>query len=185
MRITCESKTPSGRAMNLRVIRAILAKHVQRQQQDISVKLLHARHTNQAGERLVAGERVARPVFTSPCCRRRRREKPVRNCATGLLDLAGGAACPEELAPAPVGKNPAARGWPGARARENARPARHLIGQRIEIEHLRVGVDRRNAVLIRFGLHVGENVVALLHLHQRIATLGRFARRREGVQHTP
>jgi len=50
------------------------------------------------------------------------------------------------------------RGWLG-----------HLIGEGIEIEHLRIGVNRRNAVLIRLGLHVGENVVALLHLHQGIA----------------
>src|SRR5258708_35377938 len=46
---------------NLRVIRAILAKHVNRQQQDISVKLLHAPpHQTKPAERLVAGERVAR-----------------------------------------------------------------------------------------------------------------------------
>jgi hypothetical protein len=62
----------------------------------------------------------------------------------------------------------------------------HLIGERIEIEHLRIGVNRRNAVLIRLGLHVGENVVALLHLHERIAdTRPILAIAGQGVQHAP
>ncbi len=44
-----------------------------------------------------------------------------------------------------------------------------LIRQRVEIQNLWVGINRRDAVLVCFRLHVGENVVALLHLHQRIA----------------
>ena len=53
--------------------------------------------------------------------------------------------------------------------RKMRRRLRHLIRQRIEVQNLRVGVNRRNAVFVRFRLHVGKNVVALLHLHQRIA----------------
>ncbi len=69
----------------------------------------------------------------------------------------------------------------GARARRKMRGGLgYLICQRVKIQHLRIGVNRRNAVLVRFRLHVGENVVALLHLHQRIADVAG-----QRVKHAP
>src|SRR6266581_4265361 len=66
-------------------------------------------------------------------------------------------------------KNPAASGWPGRARRIVRGRLGDLALQRVEIEHLRVGVDRRDAELISLRLHVGQRVVALLHLHERIA----------------
>src|SRR6266404_7890918 len=64
MRITCESKTPSGvgaEQRNLRVVRAIFAEHIDRQQQHVGVKLFHAPpDQTKTPERLVARKRVAR-----------------------------------------------------------------------------------------------------------------------------
>ncbi len=66
------------------------------------------------------------------------------------------------------------------------RRLRHLICQRIEIQNLRVGINRRDAIFVRLGLHVGENVVALLHLHQRIADAGAILSVAwQRVQHAP
>src|SRR5271156_5047536 len=47
-----------------------------------------------------------------------------------------------------------------------------LIGDGVEIQNLRVGVDRRDAVFVGLCLHVAEHVVALLHLYERIADAG-------------
>ena len=58
--------------------------------------------------------------------------------------------------------------WTRARREMRGRLG-HLIRQRVKIQNLRIGVNRRNAVLVRFRLHVGKNVVALLHLNERIA----------------
>ena len=44
-----------------------------------------------------------------------------------------------------------------------------MIRERVEIQNLRIGVDRRNAIFVRFRLHIRENVVALLHLDEGIA----------------
>ena len=62
----------------------------------------------------------------------------------------------------------------------------HLIRERVKIEHLGIGVNRRNAVLVRFRLHVGKNVVAFLNLHQRIADARAvLAVAGERMQHAP
>src|SRR5271156_4927005 len=47
-----------------------------------------------------------------------------------------------------------------------------LIGDGVEIQNLRIGVDRRDAVFVGLCLHVAEHVVALLHLYERIADAG-------------
>src|SRR5271163_5106562 len=61
-----------------------------------------------------------------------------------------------------------------------------LVGDGVEIQNLRIGVDRWDAVLVSLRLHVAEHVVTLLHLHQRIAHAGAIlsiAGKR--VEHTP
>ena len=74
-----------------------------------------------------------------------------------------------------------------ARARRKMRGRfGHLICERIKIQNLRVGINRRNAVFVGLRLHVGKNVVAFLHLHQRIADAGAIlAVTRQRVQDAP
>src|SRR5262249_21220547 len=138
----------------------------------VGVKLLHAPPDEaEAAERLVSRERVAAgslDIFHVAAEDRGKKSSQELRDRTDELSLVlhhvGRNACGLRLKESRSQR----LAWSSAR-RKMRGGLGHLIGQRIEIEHLWIGVNRRNAVLIRLCLHIGENVVALLHLHQRIA----------------
>ena len=61
-----------------------------------------------------------------------------------------------------------------------------LVRERVKIQHLRIGINRRNPVLVGFRLNVGKRVVAFLDLNQRIAHAWPIlAIARQRVHHAP
>ena len=160
---------------NLGVCRAIFAEAIDGQQQDVGIKLFGAAPDEaEAAHRLIARQRVAgcglHVFHVAAKDRGKQSGEELRDRADQILLMANHVrrhlrgrglkkSCGERLA--------------RTRARRKMRGGLgDLICERVEIEHLRIGVNRRNAVLVRLRLHVRENVVALLHLHERIADAG-------------
>src|SRR6267154_2256919 len=153
MRITCESKTPSEPSSGISAsLGRFLRKYVDGKQHYVRVKLFHAPpNQTKAAERLVAGQRVARRglhIF-HVAAEDGGKEPGQKLCyrADQVLLMAQHVrwhlrrgrlkeSRRERLARASAGRK--MRGRLG-----------HLIGERIKIEHLRIGINRRNTVFVR------------------------------------
>ncbi len=157
---------------NLDIFGAILAEAIDGEQQHVSIKLFGATpDESEAAHGLVARERVAGGGFhVFHVAAENRGEKAgqeLRHRADQILLVADHVR--RNLRGCRLEES---RGERLARARARGKMSgrlSHLIRQGVEIQHLRIGINRRDAVLIRFRLHVGKNVVALLNLHERIA----------------
>ena len=175
-RIACESKTPSGPSSGISASSGrFLRKQSTREQHHVGVKLFGAAPDQaEAAHRLVAGQRVAAGglhVFhVAAEDRGKQAGEKLRDRADQILLVADHVR--RNLRWSGLEESGGQR-LAGSRARGKMRGGLGgLIRERVEIEHLRIGVDRRDAVLVGFRLHVREDVVALLHLHERVADAG-------------